>query len=253
MSLASRFLFMLGAHLYPGVDIDSLPSESGSTEARKVLYQRDLFWICYSLDKEITFRTGRPPIISDMSCDLTFPAYFLKQISLGSHSVWRLPSDLRLSIIKSKAYEKLYSPQSSHKSDAEVLKDVRELDHLLENWRLSLPAGSRPTLSLSDNSSVKLNVPSWNISALMVRLEYYHCVTTIHQASSCRKSLSHKHHLDEGLRSSIELALQSSRCQLFYLHLGEPILMPNIFWYVPHFMEKPSLASHIPYTVANLL
>ncbi|KAK5312199.1 hypothetical protein LTR93_011414 [Exophiala xenobiotica] len=129
MSLASRLLFMLGAHLYPGIEIDGAPSGSLNLEARKKLHHRDLFWICYILDKEITFRTGRPPIINDTSCDLTFPVYYLDQISRGLDGRWQLPGDLRLSMINSKAYEKLYSPQSSYKSDSEILKDIREPDN----------------------------------------------------------------------------------------------------------------------------
>ncbi|KAI1628312.1 hypothetical protein EDD37DRAFT_678485 [Exophiala viscosa] len=249
MSLAARFLFMLGAHLYPGTDIDGPPIESQKLEARRVLYQRDLFWICYSLDKEIMFRTGRPPIINDTSCDLTFPAYYLEQMSLGPHIVWRLPSDLRLSIIKSNAYEKLYSPQSLHKSDAELFKDIRELDNTLESWGLSLPVGFRPTLSFSESMSTQLELPPWNISALMVRLEYYHCMTTIHQASSRSTNWTYKRRVNEGLLSSIELALQSSRCQLRFLHSAEPISVPNIFWYV----IDSSPTSSLIHTAADLL
>ncbi|KIW30431.1 uncharacterized protein PV07_06174 [Cladophialophora immunda] len=226
LSLASRFLFMLGAHLYPGPELDGLPVESQSLEARTVLHQRDLFWICYTLDREITFRTGRAPVIHDTSCDLTFPASYLKQISPGYNGPWRLPGDLRLSTIKSKAYEKLYSPHSRHKSDAELLKDIRELDSLLESWRLSHPAESRPTLSFSDK-----NNPA-SLPSLLIRLEYYHCVTTIHQASSRCKDWTNGHDLDGGLSSSMELALKSSRCLLSCLHSAVAILPPNLFWVI---------------------
>ncbi|KIW35897.1 hypothetical protein, variant 1 [Exophiala oligosperma] len=233
ISLASKSLFMLGAHLYPGLEIDGAPSGSLNLEARKRLHRRDLFWICYTLDKEITFRTGRPPIINDTSCDLTFPVYYLNQISRGHDGRWRLPGDLRLSMIKSKAYEKLYSPQSSHNSDSDILKNIRELDNMLEVWRLSLPVRCRPTLSsFPKRASARPEDTPRNISAFVIRLEYYHCVTTIHQASSRCKNWSHKHRVEEGLRSSIDVALRSSRCQLSNLHLGEPFFIPKHFWVV---------------------
>ena len=53
---------MMEAHLYPGDYIDDLPPESQNRETRTILHLRDLFWVCYTLDKEITFRTGRPPM-----------------------------------------------------------------------------------------------------------------------------------------------------------------------------------------------
>lgn len=224
---------MLGAHLYPGKAMDETPEEDQDIETRAILHRRDLFWVCYTLDMEITFRTGRPPIMTNTSCDLTFPAYYLRQISPGFTGVARLPGDLRLSIIKSKAYEKLYSPHALNNSDAEILRDIRELDDLLENWRLSLPVESRPTLSFSEDTKVApdvVDLRTLNISPFMVRLEYHHCVTTIHQASSRCKNWSDNRTIDAALDSSMELALESSRSLLSYLNSMETMFIPNLFW-----------------------
>ncbi|EXJ86004.1 hypothetical protein A1O1_06373 [Capronia coronata CBS 617.96] len=234
LSTASRFLFMLGAHLYPGEELDLLPSEPQSIETRTILHRRDLFWVCYSLDREITFRTGRPPIINDTSCDLTFPKWYLKQRAADFDGNLRFPGDLGLSLIKSKAYEKLYSPHSLQKSDAEILRDIRELDELLENWRQSHPAESRPKLSFSLETQDSLCFENMSVRYFLLQLEYYHCMTTIHQASSRCKNWAHNHRVHEGLSSSLDLALESSRSLLSFLHAADPVLVkiPNIFWVV---------------------
>ena len=231
---------MLGANLYPGHDIDGLPAESPSLKTRTILHRRELFWVCYAMDMEITFRTGRPPCLNDTSCDLTFPVNYLKQISPGYTGRWRLPGDLRLSIIKSKAYEKLYSPHSLQKSDAEILKDIRELDDLLENWRLSLPTAFRPSLSSLEGLGKELDSSHMEVPVLLIQLEYYHCMTTIHQASSRCTNWAHNHRIVDGLRSSIELALQASRSMLSYLHseVSVSYLKPNLFWYVRNSTER---------------
>jgi hypothetical protein len=226
---------MLGAHLYPGKTIDEMAEEDLDLETRAILHRRDLFWICYTLDTEITFRTGRPPIMTNTSCDLTFPVSYRRQISPGFTGSARLLGDLRLSIIKSKAYEKLYSTHSLTKSDAEILRDIRELDDMLETWRLSLPVDSRPTLSFSEDTKVStatdpVDLRSMNISPFMVRLEYHHCVTTIHQASSRCKDWIRNRTIDKGLNSSMELALESARSLLSYLNSMESMFLPNLFW-----------------------
>ncbi|KAL4938498.1 hypothetical protein BDV06DRAFT_200820 [Aspergillus oleicola] len=34
---------------------------------------RDLFWLCYSWDKDICLRLGQPLSINDTACDLALP------------------------------------------------------------------------------------------------------------------------------------------------------------------------------------
>lgn len=71
---------------------------------------------------------------------------------LDETSVPVLPGDLRLTLIKSKTCKLLYSALALRKSDAELLRDIRELDDELERWRLSVPERYRPALSLPRTS-----------------------------------------------------------------------------------------------------
>lgn len=200
-------------------------------EARIILHHRDLFWICYIIDKEITFRTGRPPAINDTSCDLTFPRDYLKYDVLESSDIPQYPGDLRLSLIKSKAYIDLYSPHALRKSDAEILRGIRELDDQLENWRQSLPPGNRPTLSFSPESGEPSKGANVHIHYLLLRLEYHHCMATIHHASSRCKPPDDQNTTVDAFESSLRLAVEAARSLMAFLLFAYPSLVPSTFWY----------------------
>ena len=190
-----------------------------------------MFWICFTLDQDITSRTGRPPIIHYASCDITLPQGYLTQISTRSTRVPRLPGDLRLSLIKSEAYVELYSPLAVHQNDTQLLKHIRELDELLETWRLSQPLESRPSLSFTREAhNLRSDRNGLKVSAFLLQLEYYHCMMTIHQASGRCKDWSESSAVGEALRSSLEIVLESSRSSLQYLQSARRFVVPYLFW-----------------------
>jgi hypothetical protein len=105
---------------------------------------RKLFCLCYLLDKEISPRTGQPPAIGDNYCDLTLPGGYLDiqyldeylsgdVIHLDEFAFSLLSGDLRLTMTKLKACRLLYSAQALQKSDADLLRDIHELDEELES------------------------------------------------------------------------------------------------------------------------
>lgn len=69
-----------------------------------------LFWTCYILDKKVSMRTTRPPVIRDEDCDLDLPrnyVYCLPDSLLSNdnpvrYPVLLFPSDIQLAMIKSK-------------------------------------------------------------------------------------------------------------------------------------------------------
>ncbi|KAK4251298.1 hypothetical protein C7999DRAFT_37639 [Corynascus novoguineensis] len=156
-SVACRMMFTLGANTTVVPPLTSLPDHSWRVKNQL----RKLFWMIYCNDKEISLRTGQPPSINDDDCDLTLPHGYLdfkyvddipefENLFLDDTAVPLLPGDVRLDIIKSKTYTLLYSARAMRKSDAEVIRDIRQLDDELEAWRLSVPPGFRPSLSLRD-------------------------------------------------------------------------------------------------------
>ncbi|RSM18145.1 hypothetical protein CDV31_003067 [Fusarium ambrosium] len=144
--VACRMVITMGGH----VDV---PRVSGhdeiSREERERCHLRALFWICYLFDKEVALRSGQPPFLSDSYCDLTPPDKGMTHFFADGAGEGLFPylfGDIGLSLLKGKANHLLYSVHASRKPDAELLRDIRELDEQLEDWRASLPSSIRPSL-----------------------------------------------------------------------------------------------------------
>jgi hypothetical protein len=149
---------------------------------------------------------------------------------VDEHLVPLFPWDLRLSMLKSKVYEDLYTAHALQQSISELLSSIRSLDEALEQWRLSLPVEFRPTLYFFQETPVSAKV---NTMAVILRLGYYHCVTVIHQASSrCQIPVADLAgpRLDV-IASSTKLSITASRSTLLYLHKVLPMVNPECFWY----------------------
>lgn len=220
-----------------------------STSFRANRHLRTLFWLCYTIDKEIALRTGQPPFIADENCDLTLPPGYLEYrsrlcLSRGSTpssmsddpSFHPMPGDIRLSILKSKACRGLYSVEALKKSDTELLRDIRELDAEVEAWRVSVPPTFRPSLSISKNARLPPGLGLHeNMERIMIHLEYHYLMAAIHRASGRCPSLpiensSERDMLDVGVLSSLELSVEASRSTLFYLRAAVHELADEAFW-----------------------
>lgn len=239
LSIAARLLYALGAHVFP-TNRASDSSLRAYDKSELGCHLRDLFWLCYSFDKDICLRTGQPPCMNDAHCDLTLPSDYLwlQNINLqqtipqiNNHTIPLFPWDLRLSMLKSRIYNELYSASSLHQPVSELLSRIRGLDEALEQWRLSLPGEFRPTLYFSGETPVSANV---NTQAVMLRLAYYHCITTVHQATS-RRHVSQPDLVGprlNGIGSSASLSIAASRSTLSYLHRVLPVVKGECFWII---------------------
>jgi hypothetical protein len=140
------------------------------------------------------------------------------------------PSDLELSILKSKIYLQLYSPSALQQDHVETMKRIRELDEDLETWRYSLPTSVRPSLSFSQDH---LPIYIHDIRAVVLRLEYHQCIAIIHLAiSRCITSSPQLASIVKGIHSSLALSIEASRSTLKYLLAANPTINDHIFWYV---------------------
>lgn len=243
LSSACRIMFMLGGHVGPDPwtqPCDEGDQGPGSHERRHL---RTLFWLAYTLDKEVALRTGQPPSIVDHHCDLTLPRGYLEIQYLDDHlladaarsggiAIPILPGDLRLAMIKSKACTLLYSVEGLRKSDADLLHDIRELDNELEEWRLSVPKKHRPALSLPTTTSrwSEGDVPR-GVRTIFINFEYHHLMATIHQATGrCRAWAFSGSREIQSLKSSLALAVEASRATLLSLRSAVQGLLERASW-----------------------
>ncbi|EPS34456.1 hypothetical protein PDE_09420 [Penicillium oxalicum 114-2] len=236
ISIATRLLYHFGAHT-TSAEANShihLPLyNKGTLEC----HLRDLFWLCYSFDKDICLRTGQPSSINDSDCDLSLPFEYGRLQSINTHrdglepddtTPPLFPWDIRLSIIKSEIYQTLYSTKASFKSASEVLEGIRHLDATLEQWRLSLDVDVRPTLYHNPDMSVSKNL---NTQGVILRLSYYHCVFMIHQASDRHSFPGLGAGTDsEGILSSVKITATASRSIISLLRIKLLSLKGESYW-----------------------
>ncbi|XHG07939.1 hypothetical protein AWENTII_011069 [Aspergillus wentii] len=244
-SIASRLLIACGAHTASD-DMDC--NSSVSSTVRKHL--RNLFWFCYTLDKDLAIRTGQPHCLRDEDCNLDIPPMYKENLHLcldyspttaGTNIGGPIfPCDLRLSKIKSQTFAALYSHKALHKSDVDLLRSIRELDEELERWRISLPEHLRPQLSFAPRHSKPKNT-----YIVLTYMNYYCCVNLIHLAggrcSAWRSTAPQLMGMLDGLHSSLSLSLEASRSLLLFLDDSEARISATSFWYINP--AKPIFAS----------
>ncbi|GKZ17467.1 hypothetical protein AbraIFM66951_004769 [Aspergillus brasiliensis] len=243
-SMACRVMFMLGGET--GETVDAFRESLQDPQDRKWRSQRmlrRLFWLCYGFDKEICFRSGQPPVIHDEYCDLTLPPNYTEiqypstdssPIRYDDMTIPIFPGDLRLAMLKAKTYRTLYSTQALRKSDAELLQNIRELDDELEQWRLNVPPGHRPTLGAPLE---QYPAAVFRMQPIVIRLEYHYMMCTIHRASGrCdawgQQRRSCKPGMMEGVNSSMLLAVEASRSSLHFLRSVIGAVRPEAFWMI---------------------
>ncbi|KAF7553418.1 hypothetical protein G7Z17_g3663 [Cylindrodendrum hubeiense] len=207
-SLACRIVIMLGAHSEPAAR--AVSTDGTDHPARTKCHLRDLFWICFIFDKELALRTGHPPSIVDEYCDLTLPDGYLEAQYLEIEA------------------------EARRKSDAQLLSDIRELDDELEQWRLSLPAKFRPSLSICRESRLELDAKQLMSTRIITRhVDYHYLMVTIHLASGrCRAMPNSNGGELEGVSSSLALSVEASRSTLSYLRAANHALFGGAFWII---------------------
>jgi hypothetical protein len=192
-----------------------------ASEQRQRKHIRDLFWLSYIFDKDLSIRFGRPPLLPSNYCDLTLPEglsrIYDSQFLHDEEKFVHFPQDLQLSQIKERLCLFLCSLDSSNLADSTILFHLRQLDIDLEAWRLSIPVDFRPKLSLLADQS--LQPPMSRLQRrryIHLQLEYNYMTIIIHTAvRRCGTAYAMTESLPDDLHSvyhsSSDLSLEASR------------------------------------------
>ncbi|KAL4790518.1 hypothetical protein BDV19DRAFT_382272 [Aspergillus venezuelensis] len=239
ISIASRSIIAAGIHTM--TDPEKMPqnADADPNEVRVNKHLRNLFWLCYLLDKDLALRTGQSHCLKDEDCNLQLPRdYVANLFSRVTYPAPRssddgplFPVELRLSLIKSRIFTALYSYQGLQRSDAEIIKLIRELDDDLEHWRLSIPPDLRPTLTYGTTMNKSPN--TMTMVLIIIHLNYYFCVNIVHLAGSrCEswRSTCSSPDMVDGLRSSLTMSVAASRSLLLFLQDSESSISTGSFW-----------------------
>ncbi|KAL5356122.1 hypothetical protein BJX96DRAFT_94051 [Aspergillus floccosus] len=223
ISTATRFVFHLGGH------IDT--ERSGDVDSRPLtlrLHLRNLFWICYMFNQEYSMRTGVPPNFDNALCDLTMPKTSKEGADEATSKVCSplfIPF-IELAKIESQIYRRLYSVPAQNQTDTELLQTIRDLDEVLEDWKLSLPMHNRPSLT---HRPKNVEDPPSSI----LQLKYHYCMAMIHQASGRCISWTQN---TRGLGSSLAISMEASRSLLRIFACSEHALHRwNLLFCLPYF------------------
>ena len=201
---------------------------------------RELFWLCYFFDKHLSLRTGQPPSLDDSHCDLTLPEHYpgLGFVRRTSHESLPpeilapfFPSDLGLTVIKSRVLNMLYSASALQKPDTQLLHDIRVLDDELERWRVSVPPIARPCLSVVSATEDGTMPQAMKMLMAFVHFEYFYLLVMIHRP--CGRCKAWDRANDGGVRavsSSLSLSVQASRSTLLLLQAVVPAIHHKSFW-----------------------
>ncbi|KAJ5628955.1 hypothetical protein N7490_011183 [Penicillium lividum] len=236
-SIAAHLVFYLRAH-------NDWATQSFNERQQYILrtktHLRNLFWTCYTIDKDLCFRLLQPPALGDNYCDLNLSSQYLDKISKDFaidhpferfHPSIMFPTDIKLSQIKSRAYESLHSIAALKKPNTELLKDIRNFDNALETWRLAVPENYRPSLSFS--YEIEVDPGSIDLRSLILRLDYLYCVTVIHRVSNrCLGTAMSVDGMETVIATSIALAVEASRSTLKYLLTASHILNEGSYWLI---------------------
>lgn len=234
--LVARFAFDLHAHT------DSSPQfligTGTSVPYRVKQHLRNLFWVSYATDKDICLRSRQPSAFSDINCDLSLSLQYLERLSSDLetclpaetfHPCLMFHTDIKLSQIKSRIYESLYSQSGFNKSKTQLAETIDELGTQLETWRLAVPEIYRPSLVFAQGTQIEPRL--LNIRALIVQLDYYYCLTVVSHASirlnACRMNANG---YQPSVNNRMTLAAESSRYTLRYLQSSLHIVNGGIFW-----------------------
>ncbi|CRK17374.1 hypothetical protein BN1723_002931 [Verticillium longisporum] len=249
---ACRIVCDLGGHhsrpaMYASID-DLLDEE-------RYHYIRELFWLCYLADKDVSFRSGRPPLLTETYCDLALPKGLEAwdsaenpSIHLMMESTFRLPSDPRLGMIKEKTCRLLYSAQAFGMSDSQLLVHIRQLDDELEQWRVSVPAPLRPRLSVP--SSRPLLPPhasmSQNAQYINLQLDYHYTLVMIHtsvrRSGTAKEDESLPEDLHKVVHSSVDISLEAGRSTLIFLKASVDVLEEGAFGHISFYVPIAAMA-----------
>ncbi|KAK0370024.1 fungal specific transcription factor [Colletotrichum limetticola] len=188
----------------------------------------NVFWLAFSLDRELSLRTGRPPAQDFGGFEVDLPDLLL-QHEFSTHAPSNGLANIfiaasRLAVIQARLYSKIYLGQGV---DLDVVSDATQaLNQDLDDWRANfstvLDLESLPEL-LNYSSVLRLNYT------------YQHCVILIHRAHSEYdwRSLASPERSSTVLSGQVTTSIQNSvdaARAIFQLDLLIPDTWKSLTW-----------------------
>ena len=240
MTSACRMVYDLGGHFIQS-EVAILPQHIPTFDEQSRFHIRELFWICYCFDKDASFRTASPPLLTSDHCDMSGPGAYDNQTP--RYTRFR---DANLAKIKETAIRLLCSPRAFKYTESELLGHVRQLDDELEEWRLSIEPSRRPRLSVPPASSLTVaSSMSTEDCTHVINLQLDYLFTMINIHTLVRKCGDLEKNLPDDLHSAVhssaDLSIEASRSIFRFL---EPVVnywKQDSVWVVSHYAPMAAM------------
>ena len=149
--------------------------------AAEIEERKRVFWIAYSLEKELCLRMGQPSAQDDDDMDVELP-YEIDNSLIYSGGLTRtnfFNFRARLAMIQGQIYKRLYSVKATKRALAERVAAATELEAMLRSWRESVPIEF-----LQDNHEPFLQTPILGTPrpSIILQLLYFNSLTSVYNS-----------------------------------------------------------------------
>lgn len=143
--------------------------------------RKRVFWIAYSLDKDLSLQMGQPSAQDDDDMDVELPSddssasIYLDQATASNLLNFRA----RLAMIQGRIYKRLYSVKASKQADTERVLAATELEAMLYSWRASVPSEL-----IKEYQGQLTQMPVWdtNHHPIILQLVYFNSLAMVYNA-----------------------------------------------------------------------
>ncbi|KAL4792944.1 fungal-specific transcription factor domain-containing protein [Aspergillus venezuelensis] len=144
-SIALRLAHELGLHVR---------GRSEGLNSSVILERNRVFWIAYILDRDISMRTGQPPVQLETDIDIDLPPLDpedgagLVFAADGTSRFNFFRARVQLARIQGKVYECMYSVRAQSQDVHARTENLAELYHMLDDWASQIPPHFRSSTVL---------------------------------------------------------------------------------------------------------
>lgn len=151
IAIALRLAHHLGLHA---------PEFSGHSDSSITLERSRVFWLAYILDRDISMRTGKPPVQRDADIQASWVLQDAEDECAGYVDAGDggprfnfFQARIRLAQIQGDIREAMHSPHTSNQHGEQRVEDIARLGHRLDDWMSQVPQQFQPDKVASTGKS----------------------------------------------------------------------------------------------------
>ena len=172
ISAAMKIAHMMGLHRR---------CQNPSVSPAEIEERKRVFWIAYSLDKDLSLQMGQPSAQDDDDIDVELPS---DDSSTSIYPDQATASNLlnfraRLAMIQGRIYKRLYSARASKQPDTERLRAATELEAILHSWRASVPS---ELIKEYQGQLIPISTSSTIEHPMILQLVYFNSLAMVYNA-----------------------------------------------------------------------